>query len=240
MDLKHINDLRGPFFLAGIDEVGRGPLAGPVVAGCACLKVRSSVFKEEIVGFFGKLLKMGVNDSKKLSATRRSGILKSLGVEIENIIPDKVIDLVTVENLNVSICLSEISHTLIDEINILNATMLAMKNSFLGLGPHDKCDGCVLVDGNKSPFQDNNCLRVFPIIKGDSKSVLIGLASIVAKEYRDLLMERMEKSYPGYGFSKHSGYPTKAHKEALVRLGVSEIHRKSFKGVKELLVEKGN
>jgi ribonuclease HII len=93
--------------------------------------------------------------------------------------------------------------------------------------------GVWLIDGNRMPKQVPATVDAQAIIKGDSKSVLIGLASIIAKEYRDNLMVTLSKSFPGYGLEKHAGYPTKAHKEAIAKLGPSPIHRKSFKGVKE-------
>ena len=94
-------------------------------------------------------------------------------------------------------------------------------------------EAVVLVDGNKT--FESSAKGIEAIVKGDSKSLLIGLASIIAKEYRDELMKDLALDYPGYGFEKHSGYPTKAHKEAIFHLGVSPCHRKTFKGVSEFL-----
>lgn len=205
----------------GCDEVGRGPIAGPVVA-CA---VRLNENKKTCE----YLRDLGVTDSKKLKSSKRKAILDLF--KLKSLRHDNVYSYAD-ENIEFDFCISEISHSKIDEINILQASLLAMKKSTLMLNPKDEL---ILIDGNKVFDIDNYEGEVDSLVKGDSKSVSIGLASIIAKEYRDDLMARYDKQYPGYNFSQHAGYPTKAHKEAVKTIGPSPIHRKSFKGVKEYL-----
>ncbi len=207
----------------GCDEVGRGPIAGPVVA-CA---VRLNETEENS----NYLRALGVNDSKKLKASKRKSILDRF-----NLKKTKANQVYTYrdEKIDFDFCITEISHSKIDEINILQASLLAMKESVIKLKPSNEL---ILVDGNKVFDIENFNGEVNFLIKGDSKSVSIGLASIIAKEYRDELMGHLDKKYPGYNLSQHAGYPTKAHKEAVKELGPSPIHRKSFKGVKEYITD---
>lgn len=221
-------------FMAGTDEVGRGPLAGPVVGCCFHL---SEVSKERIENLFLFAKEWGVTDSKRLTQQKRLKIIEALGLEIEKIKPSQKLNtsLSGIEGL--SFCLTEISHTKIDEMNILQASLLAMRKSFESCcSDLSKDGGELLIDGNKLLKIEKENIRETPLVKGDSRSVLIGLSSIVAKEYRDLLMQKLGKKYPGYGLEKHAGYPTKTHKEAIAKLGPTPIHRKTFKGVKEHLV----
>ena len=218
-------------FLAGSDEVGRGPLAGPVVAATVLCESPSQLFE-----ITTSLLKMGVTDSKKLSSKRRAAILQQLGVDISLICCDKKFDLSLDKNCSLSFCLHQISADCIDQINILNASLLAMTNSLIGAkGATNGLmeQGVFLVDGNRLPKNLPEQLKVEAIVKGDSSSSMIALASILAKEYRDHLMTKMEETYPGYGFRKHAGYGTAEHLRAIALLGPCPIHRKSFKGVKE-------
>ncbi|WP_417335212.1 ribonuclease HII [Halobacteriovorax marinus] len=220
-DLEEIGDFG---FLAGCDEVGRGPLAGPVV-GCCVLVDRDSLTVENI----DFLLSHGITDSKKISATKRKKILKSLGIEKYELASKNSLTLN--KNLKISFSVREISNESIDQLNILRASLKAMGDAFIDCFSGERTK--LLIDGNK--YIDlglENVSEEF-VIKGDSKSALIGLASIIAKEYRDNLMIEMGKKYPGYGLEKHAGYPTKFHKDAISKLGVTPIHRKSFKGVKE-------
>jgi ribonuclease HII len=229
--------LKSNSFIAGSDEVGRGPLAGPVVAATVMLKIKGENSADSILSYLDSLEQIGITDSKKLTAKKREKLLRSLLIEVAHIIPKMNYCLVDNPFFSISFCLSEISPAKIDKINILNASMLAMKESFDSLKDVDS--GLWLVDGNRSPVKDGVVdVEISPIIKGDSKDVLIGLASIIAKEYRDSLMAKLGNKYPGYGFENHAGYPTVFHKEAIRALGVSEIHRKTFKGVKEWVVEK--
>ena len=221
-------------FLAGTDEVGRGPLAGPVVGCCFSL---NNVTKKKVKNLFEFAKEWEVTDSKKLTQIKRLKIISALGLNLETIKPSQklIIDIPKVEGLNFS--LTEISHDIIDEINILQASLLAMRTSFYKCAEEiDSLFGEVLIDGNKLLKIEKDNVRETPLVKGDSRSVLIGLSSIVAKEYRDLLMQKLGAKFPGYGLEKHAGYPTKTHKESIAKLGPSAIHRKTFKGVKEHLV----
>jgi ribonuclease HII len=177
--------------IAGVDEVGRGPLAGPVVA-CAVILDDEHVFIE------------GLADSKKLSPKKREFLYDIIMHHAK------------------AVSLGSASPEEIDEINILQASLLAMKRALEGLSIRpDKA----MIDGTFCPKVDIPCEA---IIKGDSKVRAISAASIVAKVTRDRLMVEYEKTYPGYGMGKSSGYPTQMHMDALMALGVTPIHRKTF------------
>lgn len=224
--------------IIGVDEVGRGPLAGPVVA-CAftvCSRINTNKHTNntnrirEICEEFVKI--RGVRDSKKLSAKKREEIFEA----IKNC-PDFVW------------AIGEVSEKMIDKINILQATKLAMQKAVTGLNKkimHKMSDRekdaqsfeniLLLIDGNMK-FEDGwfACLRrqgenaqYKSIIKGDEKIFEISAASIMAKVYRDKLMDKMHKKYPQYGFEKHKGYGTKLHYESLAKHGPCKIHRKTF------------
>lgn len=214
-------------YLAASDEVGRGPLAGPVVSCCVYL---SGPF-ERLEDFLVYIRDLGVNDSKKITAKKRKKILRDLG--IKKLVAKKSCAVET-KYFSFTFYIQEISPLKIDQINILNASLLSMKNAFEALN-NENLQGCFLIDGNKIPKGLESSVRAHAIVKGDVRSALIGLASIIAKDYRDGLMEELSKKYPGYGLEKHAGYPTKAHKEAIKNLGISPIHRKTFKGVKEFV-----
>lgn len=207
--------------IIGCDEVGRGPIAGPVVACALRLKTskKSNTFLREL----------GVTDSKKLKASQRKDILEHFN--LKNLKINKVYSYRN-EKINFDFCLCEVSHTQIDKINILQASLLAMKKAVLRLNPIDEN---ILIDGNKVFEIEDYQGKIDYLIKGDSKSVAIGLASIIAKNFRDEKMAGFDIKYPGFNFAKHAGYPTKAHREAVHKLGPSPIHRRSFKGVKEFL-----
>lgn len=202
--------------IIGCDEVGRGPIAGPVV-GCA-VKIENNL------NFLTALMDLGVTDSKKLNVKKREKILVDLNIP-KNL---KTYTKYTLENF--SFVLWEHSPAQIDEMNILNASLSCMKNAALELISKNSI---VLIDGNR-PFK-NFDYPLETIVKGDSKSLVIALASIIAKEFRDKQMIEWDKKFPGYGLSQHAGYPTKFHKEAVKNLGITPIHRKSFKGVKEFV-----
>lgn len=177
-------------YIAGIDEVGRGPLAGPVVT-CAV------VFDKDTRILYA-------NDSKKLSAAKRE--------ELYDIIIDKAVSYsIGIEGPDV-----------IDDINILQATFSAMRKSINGLSV---VPDLLLNDAVKIPMVD---IKQVPIIKGDAKSMSIACASIVAKVYRDRMMEEYDKLYPEYGFASNKGYGSKEHIEALKKYGPCPIHRSSF------------
>jgi ribonuclease HII len=182
--------------IIGVDEVGRGPLAGPVISAAIILN------KE--------IIPEGINDSKKLSKKKRIIINEQL---ISH--HSYAIGMATVEE--------------IDNINILQASLLSMKRAILGLNIAPKS---ILVDGNKLPDLE---YKMYPIVKGDSKSVSIAAASIIAKVYRDKLMEDLSIQYPGYYWEKNSGYGTKQHLLALNNLGVTPIHRKTFAPIYNML-----
>jgi len=175
---------------AGVDEVGRGPLAGDVVAAAVILDPEQPI--------------VGLNDSKKLTEKRR----ESLFVEIQAKAK--------------SFCVARASVAEIDDINILQASLLAMKRAVEGL---DIAPEHVWVDGNKLPKWT---FTAEAVVKGDSRVAAISAASILAKVVRDREMVAFDAVYPGYGFAGHKGYPTKVHMEAVDRLGVTAIHRTSF------------
>jgi len=176
--------------IAGVDEAGRGPLAGPVVAAAV-------IFPKEFVMY-------GVDDSKKLSARRREELF------------------IMISQQAVSVGVGIIDHKVIDCINILQATHLAMRRALENLAVKPDY---VLVDGNS--FK-HDTLRFKNIIGGDAKSFTIAAASIIAKVTRDRLMCELDTRFPQYGFARHKGYGTPQHIEAIRMYGICEIHRKSF------------
>lgn len=193
-------------FVAGIDEAGRGPWVGPVVAGCV-------VFVNRDVNPY---LLDNLNDSKKISKKKREKLYEILMEEKQK--------------GNLLIGIGEASSKEIDEFNILNATFMAMNRALENSLAKPLL---VLVDGNKVPKGLN--IKAKAIVKGDSRSYSISAASIVAKVYRDKLMEEMAKKYPFYGFDKNAGYGTKEHIDALDKYGITPEHRKSYAPIKERL-----
>jgi len=183
--------------VAGVDEVGRGPLAGPVVAAAVILDPAKPI--------------EGLTDSKKLTEKKR--------MRLSEEIKEKAL----------AWCIARCEPSEIDEINILQASLLAMSRAVEGLSV--KPVHC-LVDGNKLPKLDCSAEA---IVKGDLKEPAISAASIIAKVARDSEMVEMDTLYPGYGFAQHKGYPTKAHQEAIESLGVTPIHRTSFGPVQKQL-----
>ena len=203
----------------GCDEVGRGPIAGPVV-GCAVILKNNKYFLQQ-------LQELGVTDSKKLTHKKRQNILQALTIDARECFKK-----VTHEKF--SYVLWEHSPAQIDEMNILQASLSCMSQAAKKLLQDNSV---VLVDGNHA-FK-NFPADTLAVVKGDSKSLAIGLASIIAKEFRDEKMRHFDQLYPGYGLAKHAGYPTAFHKEAVKNLGVTPIHRKSFRGVKEYVKRAG-
>jgi ribonuclease HII len=184
--------------IAGVDEAGRGPVAGPVVVAAVILDKTKPI--------------VGINDSKKLSAKKRQKLYSEI---ITN---------------SVAYSIVEVSHQRIDEINILQAVLEGMHRAVLNLSLiPDLC----LIDGNKAPSGlDIDCVTC---IKGDGNYASIAAASILAKVHRDSLMANLDSLYPGYGFTKHKGYPTAQHLKALSELGPCPVHRQSYAPVKCLL-----
>lgn len=181
---------RGYKAICGVDEAGRGPLAGPVCAAAVILPENTII--------------EGVNDSKKLTEKKREALYD------------------VIKSQALSYCIAYASVEEIEEINILNATMLAMKRAVEGL--HVKAD-YAMIDGNRLP--ELNIDGEF-VIKGDAKSMSIACASILAKVSRDRLLYKYAEEYPQYLFEKHKGYGTKAHIEAIKEYGPCPYHRLSF------------
>ena len=176
--------------VCGIDEAGRGPLAGPVAAAAVILPKDCEI--------------LYLNDSKKLSEKRRDALYdeireKAVAWSVATVSPDRI-----------------------DEINILQATYEAMREAIAGLGVRPDV---LLNDAVTIPGVD---IKQVPIIKGDAKSLSIAAASVLAKVTRDRMMEQYEILYPGYGFAKHKGYGTAAHRQAILELGPCPIHRRTF------------
>lgn len=228
--------LRDYSYLIGVDEVGRGPLAGPVVSAGVWIKCSKFSSGKKL---FGQLEELPIGDSKKISAVKRKTLLNLLGIKLENLKESKQYLLAQDEDNSLEFCLSVVDHQIIDQMNILEASLFSMAKNvetvFLGEANNAKSKSLLLIDGNKSleKYFSRDSLRQLPLIKGDQKSKLIGLASIIAKEYRDFLMNNYAKLYPQYGLDQNAGYPTKKHLAALKNWGPGPIHRKTFKGVKE-------
>ncbi|EHR6922808.1 ribonuclease HII [Vibrio parahaemolyticus 49] len=188
---------QGYQLIAGVDEVGRGPLVGDVVTAAVILDANNPI--------------EGLNDSKKLSEKKRLALLpeikeKALAWAVGRCSPEEI-----------------------DELNILQATMVAMQRAIAGLKVQPDL---ALIDGNRCPELPMDSQAV---VKGDLRVAEISAASIIAKVVRDQEMEELDKQYPQFGFAKHKGYPTKAHFEAIEQHGVISEHRKSFKPVKKAL-----
>jgi ribonuclease HII len=189
--------------LAGVDEAGRGPLAGPVVAAAVVFD-RAFLEAEQ----YGVLL--GIDDSKTLTESQREHFYALLSRS---------------PHLSMGVGSADVAE--IDTLNILRATHLAMKRALLALSPPPDF---ALVDG--LPVQGLPCPSL-AIVKGDARCLSIAAASIVAKVTRDRLMRELDRDYPVYGFAQHKGYGTKAHLQALLKEGPSPVHRRSFRPVTE-------
>ena len=187
---------KGYTWIAGTDEVGRGPLAGPVVAAAVILPENADLPE--------------IKDSKKLSEKQRE--------QLDILIKQQAI----------SWCIAELDEKEIDAVNILEASRLAMKNAVNGLS---QSADFVLVDGLPNPriTQPSEA-----IVKGDNRSISIAAAAIIAKVYRDNLMDKYDKQYPGYGFAANKGYPTEEHIQGIIKQGPCPIHRMTFRPLSEL------
>lgn len=192
MTYEYENMLRqqGYNIVCGVDEAGRGPLAGPVFAAAVILP--------------DNLGDLGINDSKKLSEKKRDALF--------DVIREKAI----------AYCVASADEKEIDEINILNATFLAMKRAVEGLSVKPDI---ALIDGNRKPCTG---VEEMTLVKGDAKSISIAAASILAKVSRDRYLSQLDEKYPEYQFAKHKGYPTALHYEMIKKHGISPVHRLSF------------
>ncbi len=186
--------------IAGVDEAGRGPLVGSVVAAAVILDPQQPI--------------LGLNDSKKLTAKKR----EQLFIEIQH--------------KALAWCVAEASHAEIDQINILQASLLAMSRAVQGLSLEPDL---VLVDGNQIPKAIHIECRA--IVGGDAIEPAISAASILAKVTRDRQMQHLDMVFPQYGFAQHKGYPTKAHMQAIEQFGVIEQHRRSYAPIKKALTK---
>ncbi|QEW18108.1 Ribonuclease HII [Marinibacterium anthonyi] len=189
----------GALRVAGTDEVGRGPLAGPVVAAAVVLDPLA--------------IPAGMNDSKTLSKKRRARLAAQI-----------------LEVAEVGIAWASVEE--IDEMNILQASMLAMERAVARL---DVLPDHVLVDGNRIP--QGLSMPATPVVGGDGRCLSIAAASIIAKTWRDRIMVDLAQQHPGYGWETNAGYPSKAHKAALRDLGVTPHHRRSFRPVHNILYQ---
>ena len=201
--LKYEKELykKGITLIGGVDEVGRGPLVGPVVAACVILPKN---YKLE-----------GLTDSKKLSEKKR----------------EKFYDIIKRDAISVGVGI--VDHKTIDEINILEASRLAMKLAIedLDVKPEYILSDAMKLDNQDIPYTD--------IIKGDALSLSIAAGSVIAKVTRDRMMYELDKQYPLYGFAKHKGYPTKEHIENVKKYGVLENYRLTYKPISEIIKNKG-
>jgi ribonuclease HII len=203
-----------PCLLVATDEAGRGPLAGPVVAGAVALRVESQAHLKQVIT---ELRTAGVNDSKKLTPARREALAE-----------------MSWQNLKIS--WTQLDAGEIDRINILAASLRAMKIAAEEVvSSAKKLPVIWLIDGNRKPKDANAAWQVHTIVKGDAHSALIGLASVVAKVQRDSIMQKLHQQYPEYGFDQHAGYPTEKHRQAIIAHGPTPIHRQTFRGVREYL-----
>lgn len=182
--------------IAGVDEAGRGPLAGPVVAAAVILDPRRPI--------------VGLADSKTLRPERRAALAEQIFERA------------------IAVTLAVVGPEIIDRINILQATLTAMRTAIEQLQPEPLL---VRVDGNRAPTV---AVPVQTIIGGDRSDRAIAAASIIAKTHRDALMLELHAQFPDYGFDRHKGYPTPAHFEALERLGPTPVHRRSFRPVRQI------
>ena len=198
MTLADLFEGEAGHLVAGVDEVGRGPLAGDVVAAAVILAEPTPV---------------GVTDSKMLTPERREALAERIRDEA------------------LSWALGRATVAEIDELNILQASLLAMRRAVEALPMQPSL---VLVDGNRLPKWPYEARA---IVKGDLSEPSIGAASILAKVQRDAEMQALHEHYPAYGFDRHKGYPTKAHLAALETVGVSPMHRRSFGPVRRLLAD---
>ena len=198
LDMSEFENKFPEYIIAGVDEAGRGPLAGPIVAGCVVLDKEKEIFY--------------LNDSKKVSESRR------------NILYDEIVSSAKAYGIGI------VNEKIIDEINILEATHIAMKEAYenankMYFDKYKENINMLFVDALKIKNVD---IKQVSIVHGDAMSVSIAAASIIAKVTRDRMMVEYDKKYPEYGFIKHKGYGTKTHIDKLKEIGACELHRKTF------------
>lgn len=201
IDLSHFEEdlyAKGHTGVCGVDEVGRGPLAGPVVAAAVIIPKGVRI--------------AGVNDSKKLSSSQRDEVFAEIA------------------ELGIPCAIGIIDHETIDKVNILQASLMAMRKAVMELHPRPDV---LLIDGSYSI--PNMSQPQFAIVGGDARCLSIGAASIVAKVTRDRIMDEYQRLYPSFSFTEHKGYPTPAHLKELEHFGPCPIHRRSFRPVAECL-----
>jgi ribonuclease HII len=203
LDLERAHWAAGRRLLAGVDEAGRGPLAGPVVAAAVILPADARQLR----------CLDGLTDSKLLTPGQRAAFVP------------------LIQRTALAFGVGLATAPVIDQINILQATFLAMRRALrcLHFSFATGCDG-VLVDGNRRI--PDLATPQWTVVKGDSLSLSIAAASVLAKTFRDALMVRLDDTYPGYGFAQHKGYPTAMHRAAIIHLGPSPQHRRTFGGVR--------
>jgi len=194
----------GTGLIFGFDEAGRGPWCGPVVAACVCWP--KGQIDPELAG--------AINDSKKLSATKREFLFPKI------------------LNSNALVGIGQASAQEIDEINILQASFLAMHRALAQVQEKGITPAFALIDGNKLPRWP---LPMRAVIGGDAKSLSIAAASIVAKVTRDHIMTDLAKEYPQYGWDQNAGYGTRAHQDALLKFGITPHHRRTYAPIKKLI-----
>lgn len=230
LELKHISEF--PHEIIATDEVGRGPLGGPVVIGAVKVLVPDEKSFRALLRY---LKKQGVGDSKQITPERRREVLDNLQIPNSEF---KRTQTLNFKDLTLTYITWDMSSEIIDRENILAASLRGMKEAATELSELKSSSTTVFIDGNMKFRWDKVAFpwTEIPIIQGDSKSLLIGLASMIAKEKRDSFMKEMHALYPQYGFDSHFGYPTKFHREAIQKFGPSPIHRKTFKGVKEFII----
>lgn len=220
-----------PQEIIATDEVGRGPLSGPVVVGAVRIFIEDP---EALRGLLKYLRPRGIRDSKTLSSEERQKVLTKLGILD---LPFRQMGKVELKGVSISYVTWEMDHIAIDQENILAASLRGMKEAALHLSEKNHHATTIFIDGHMKLRwgTEKSLWNEIPLVKGDSRSLLIGLASIIAKEKRDGFMKEMHELYPQYGFNSHFGYPTKGHRLAIETHGPCPIHRKTFKGVKEFV-----
>lgn len=230
IELKLVKNF--PREIIAVDEVGRSPLSGPVVIGGLRLVVQDY---DSLIRLLRSLRRNGVKDSKLLSHENRHDILQKFGVRDA---PFKETGTFLWKGIEITHVTWDMDHDVIDAENIFQASMRGMKEAALALQSGERASTTVLIDGQcRLRWKEGEVSgwEEIPIVKGDVKSSLVGLAAIIAKEKRDSFMRDMHALYPVYGFDTNAGYPTPFHRKAIEEHGPCPIHRKSFAKVKEFI-----